>query len=479
MEILIALFLIVFLALSLKRLEFSLYFISALLPTYLIRFQVFGIPLTLLEGMILIAFAVWLFKERLELKKRFKFLFRRFKNRKDRAQKRIEKSVEKTNYPFWREIILHLIISFGALAVAGFSLSALGIWKAYFFEPVLVFILAVNILSGEKRYKKLFLAFSLSVLSISLVAIYQKFSGNFISNEFWAAEETRRVISWFPYPNAVGLFLAPVLALLLGVFYSLPKFTKLSGALKKIFLALIIFLGLLSIFFARSDGGLIGFLVGAFVFFILASRKKRIFALSLAGIFIFSVLIYNPLGEAIGNHLGFKNLSGQIRLQQWEETLETFKGPAFLLGNGLDGYQNAVRPYHQEGIFFNYDGLENFDAVVWASSTLREKYWQPVEIYLYPHNIFLNFWTELGLFGALLFLFLIFKAMFIAFKLFRYYKKENDHKQFLALGLLASFIAIFVHGLVDVPYFKNDLAVMFFLLLTLLGVLKIEANNKN
>ncbi|MBN2854417.1 O-antigen ligase family protein [Patescibacteria group bacterium] len=473
MEILIALFLIAFFFLSWRRLETGLFFIAALLPTYLIRFQILGLPLTLLESMILIVFAIWFFKEWPELKKRLRFILARFRKGENKKSED-----EKTNYPFWREIIFLLIISFISLAVADFSLAALGIWKAYFLEPILLFIVAVNVLSTNKKREQIFLALALSVLSISLVAVYQKLSGQFIANDFWAASESRRVVSWFSYPNAVGLFLAPLVLLFSGFFYSLPRLTTLSGAFKKIGILVVIILGALSIFFARSDGGLVAVLVAIFVFAFLADRKKRIIALSLAGIFLIFAFVYAPLGESLVNHLGFKNLSGQIRLQQWEETMETLKGPAFLLGNGLSGYQEAVKPYHQEGIFFNYDGLENFDAVVWASSTLREKYWQPVEIYLYPHNIFLNFWTELGLIGALLFLFILIKASIFAFKLFKHYKRENNLHRYLALGLLGALIAIFVHGLVDVPYFKNDLAALFFLLLAILGTMKIESERK-
>jgi hypothetical protein len=133
MEMLIIPFAIVFFLLAFKRLDFAVCFIAATLPSYLLRFQIFGIPLTLLEIMILIAFVAWFIKAR-------KGIFLRLKNKE-----------KKTAYPFWREIVGLLIISFGALAVAGFSNSALGIWKAYFFEPICLFILAVNVLREDKN----------------------------------------------------------------------------------------------------------------------------------------------------------------------------------------------------------------------------------------------------------------------------------------------------------------------------------------
>lgn len=460
MEILVPSFTIVFFFLALKRLDFAVFFIAATLPTYLIRFQLLGLPLTLLEVMILSAFAAWIF------------------NNHKGIVERLKGKEKKRPYPFWLEIIALLIISFGALAVAGFSSQALGIWKAYFFEPIILFILAVNALKTDKGRRAVIYSLAFSAFLVSVFAIYQKFTGTFIPNDFWAAESTRRVVSFFEYPNAVGLFLAPITALLISFFFSLPYRSDLQDALKKIFLIITIVSSILAIYFAHSEGALIGLAAAIFVFALLAGKKRRFLALSFAFIFIFASFVYNPLGSYVKEKSSLADLSGQIRLRQWKETMMTLSGPAFIFGNGLSGYQEAVKPYHQEGVFYNFDKIENFDAVVWASSALQKKYWQPVEIYLYPHNIFLNFWSELGFIGALLFTWLIFRFLFVSYKVFRRFKKEDDKRRYISLGLMSSMIAILVHGLVDVPYFKNDLSAMFFILLALLGVLEIESKKK-
>ena len=57
--ILIAIFLITFLIISIRRLDIGLMLVLAGLPLYVIRFKVLGIPTTVLEGMILIVFAIW------------------------------------------------------------------------------------------------------------------------------------------------------------------------------------------------------------------------------------------------------------------------------------------------------------------------------------------------------------------------------------------------------------------------------------
>lgn len=454
MFVAIPIFAALFFLLALMRLDYALFFLIAALPSYLIRFPIFGIPSTLLEMMILIAFSVWFFKKYVPT---IKNLFK--------------KSVEKRPYPFSIEIIILIIVSFVAAGIAGFNPGSLGTWKAYFFEPILVFILVLNIYQEKKDWQKILWSFLLSASSIIIFAIYQKITGEFIFNSFWAQAETRRVVSWFEYPNAIGLYLAPLVLLFVGWFFSLHKYTTSSKNFQRILIAATAFGSVIAIYFAKSEGALIGVVVGLFVFGLLAGKKQRLMTITTSLILLVGLLFIAPARNLAVEKLTFQDLSGQIRLQQWRETFKSLQGTRTLTGAGLNNYQAAVAPYHQEGIFFNRDKIENFDAVTWASSTLQQKYWQPVEIYLYPHNIFLNFWTELGLLGALIFMWLLIKAGFLALRLAISYKRDNHPEKYLALGLLCSLVTITVHGLVDVPYFKNDLAVMFWIFLAFIGLL--------
>lgn len=457
MLIYIAIFAALFLILALWRVDYALFILIAALAAYLIRFSVLSVHSTALELMILITFSVWFIKKWLP---KIKSLFR--------------KGSERTPYPFSVEIILLIVFSFIATGIASFNLGALGIWKAYFFEPILVFILIFNIFNEKKDWQKILWAFLLSAISVSALAIYQKITGQFIANPFWANEETRRVVSWFGYPNAVGLFLAPLVLIFLGWFFSLPRSTTLTKTLKKILIILVIAASLLSIYFARSEGALIGIVAGLVSFGLLAGRRQRIATIILAIIVAGSLFFFAPAKNFVVTKLTLNDLSGQIRQRQWKETFLALTGTKFITGAGLNNYQAAVAPYHQEGIFFNRDNIANFDAELRASSTLRTKYWQPVEIYMYPHNIFLNFWSEIGLLGALVFMWLLFKAFFMALKLSITYGREKHPEKYLALGLMSALVAIIIHGLVDVPYFKNDLAVMFWIILALIGLLNLN-----
>ncbi len=457
---LLAAFSILFFILALRRLDLALAITIAALPSYLLRFQLGPLPLTLLEAMILISALAWAIA----------WLWPRL-----RQGGLADIKPAKT----WViEAGLVILISLAAVFVAGGDLGAWGIWNAYFLEPILLLIMAVTVFKGAAGREKVLWAIVISVSAVSLLAIFQKATGLFIANPFWQAAETRRSVSFFGYPNAVGLYLAPLSVLLLGWLAGQDWKTASKDALKKSLIALAIAISWLAILFARSEGAIIGLGAGIFLAMVLAGRRMRLAGISLAVISVALILSVPSLRQEAGDKLTLSDLSGSIRQQQWKETFMMLSQDRFFLGAGLDKYQAAVAPYHQAGLFFNADRIDNFDEKLRQDEDLRNRYWQPVEIYLYPHNIFLNFWSELGLLGALAFSWIIIKFLFLALLISFSLKRVEQRQRFLALGLLAAMVAIVVHGLVDVPYFKNDLSAMFWLILALLAGFKAEWQSK-
>lgn len=446
MNILIILALVLFLAISLIRLNWGLFILLALLPTYLIRLNIFSIPTTFLELMILILFGIWFLKSKpwKRLKK---------KNWLIRYQK----------YPYRFEIILILIIAWLSLLLVNFNASALGIFKAYFLEPVMVYILIINISRGKK--KQIIWPLLISAFYLSLIAIWQQIVA--IDPLF-----SSPISSLFPYPNALGLYLGPIILLAIGLYYKYPKRTNLFLANQKIIILITIILSTLSIALAQSFGALVAVFLAYLFFLVLYNNKSRKLALVIVLVACFSIFAYQPALNYIKQRVGLKDLSGQIRQQQWKETIEMLNDGRLITGAGLNNYQSSLKPYHQEGIFVKNDDPLWHHKTVWDEE-YRKQVWQPVEIYLYPHNIFLNFWTEIGLFGALLFMFLILRIIVeLLFKL----RKLNQKERALPLAIIASLLVIIIHGLVDVPYFKNDLSILFWIIISLAALEKIKKN---
>ncbi|MDD2681054.1 MAG: O-antigen ligase family protein [Patescibacteria group bacterium] len=451
MDILIITGLILFTFIAILRLDWALFIVLAALPSYLIRWQIGPVPVTLLELMILISFVVWFIRD----KPWQRYKKQDWKNRKQR-------------YPYSLEIVGILIAAWAGLAIAGFDNSSLGILKAYFLEPIMLYIVILN--RGQGSNKKYIWPLVISAAFISIIAIFQQITGLYIFNDFWAQLSQRRVTSVFAYPNAVGLYLAPIIFLIFGLLISYPKKTNLLTAGKKIILIITILTSLAAIVFARSEGALIAIAGASFIVAILANKHSRRIALSLMIIAIVATSLYSPAWNYLKQKATLMDLSGQIRRQQWAETMVMLNDDRIISGAGLNNYQETVAPFHQEGIFVKNDDPEFHRHVVW-NAEYRAKVWQPVEIYLYPHNIFLNFWTEITLFGALLFMWLIARYYYDALRLLKTLDRE---KRNITLGLIGAMSAIVIHGLVDVPYFKNDLAIIFWLIIAILGIIKIK-----
>ncbi|MEW6610944.1 MAG: O-antigen ligase family protein [Patescibacteria group bacterium] len=372
------------------------------LPFYVIRFTVLGLPTTLLEIILLATVAVWTFGK-----------------------------IHTRSFPTlpkeWRApAILFFTASLFALLAAPQFLPALGHWRAYILEPILFALVLIDTIKTEHDRSLVAYALTASLVIPVAVALYQQLTGLSIPNEFWAASATRRVTSIYGYPNALGLYAVPILILTLG------QFTKSQNhKITKITLLTLFITTMTSIIFIRSKGALLALITGIVLFFLLNAKKKFITMGMLLFIAIGGIIIFK---DSI-NLRGFSTVQGgdsiSVRLTQYRETWEMLRTHP-LTGAGLRGYQTAMIPYHQQ----NY-----------------------IEIFLYPHNIFLAMWSELGLLGLIAFLWLL-------FQFFKTIINQSNNKS-IHYAAAASMCALLVHGLVDVPYFKNDLAVLFWILIAL------------
>jgi len=454
MIIAISIFCLAFIALAWKRLDWAVLTLLFLLPSYLIRFQIAGLPMTLLEAMILIVFLI--------------FLIKNCKSLAVRTKTNLKLKKIQTRYPWDLEIIILLIVSLVAVAIAGWSNTALGIWKAYFFEPILLFLVIVNIFQDKKAFGKIVWALAWSALAVSVFGIFQYFTGMYIVNPFWAAAATRRITSVFEYPNSVGLYLAPIIMLSFGWLLDQLKNRKVEF-FRAIGLSFIIILALFAIYFAQSEGALVGLLISFVIIGFLSKKKIAWATLGIIIVLIIIITSITPLRNYAVQKITMNDLSGQIRKLQWKETLTMMKAEKekIIFGTGLASYQQAILPFHQEGFFYNFDNDLDFRKKTIESAEYRATHWQPVEIYLYPHNIFLNFWTEIGILGLLLFAWLLIKYFVRVGKLIC---KDGENKYFI-LGLGGAVLTMIIHGWVDVPYFKNDLSVLFWVLFVILGML--------
>ncbi|MCL5406898.1 MAG: O-antigen ligase family protein [Patescibacteria group bacterium] len=376
--------------------------ILLLLPTYLIRFSIFNIPTTFLEILIYIIFIYGLFRAR------------------------------KTGFrAISLKIILPIVLLIIALTISTVvspdKRAALGEFKGFFIDPILVFWLIFQFVK-EKDLPKVFWSLIFSGTFVAVHTIIQKLLGNTTSDG--------RVIGIFGYsPNFVALFLAPITVLVAayGFQFMIQKRWFLS-----ISAWLLVILNFIAIYFSGSRGGILAIAAGLGIYVILnfwSWIKTRLSAQIMIGILIImaiytSWILFRPDFTVTQTSGGRVATSNNLRWQIWETSLEMIKNHP-ILGVGLGNFQNAFSELTKN--------RGNFPEYITPQAAT-------------PHNIFLMFYLATGILGLVAFLWLL--VLFFREGL----KKLNSKSVVIMLAVLFSIIA---YGLIESSIWKNDLSIIF------------------
>lgn len=391
-----------------------------LLPLYLIRFQIGSLPTTVLEILIWITATTWIYTK---LKNKDWTLLSNFPNRN----------------LFLISTGLFLLGATIGVFVSPSLRAALGEWKAFYFEPIFVFLILTDSIKSKKDIVKILIGLLIGSLTTAILAIYQHFTGWLVPNSFWANRNTYRVTGWYGFPNGVGLLLAPLIpiAVYLGV-----EFHKKTSPIKTNYLllslvVLFVLLSPLAIIYSKTTAALVGLAAGLGVLLV-CFKKTRLPAiiLGIIGLIGLFLLPNNP----ITNELLAKDYSGQLRRDIWTETITYLKIHP-VVGTGVAGYSTEITPFRTN---------------------------KKIEVFHHPHNIFLTMWVNTGLIGLLGFLGLL---VWFFKTIFQNFNKENRN---LKIALLVAMVIWLTTGLVDSPYIKNDWALIFWLFIGLAATFKKE-----
>ncbi|MCX6781834.1 MAG: O-antigen ligase family protein [Candidatus Magasanikbacteria bacterium] len=401
---LVAAFFAFFICLAWVNFRYAVCLLLLLLPGYLIRFNLGPLPSTLLEisfGSIALVWLVRYFRSDWEVIKSF--------------------------FLQYRALFALIFIFFFASLIAAFAnpipLKALGIWRAYFLEPIILFLILIG-RHKEIPPKDLLKFLAWSSVGVSLMAIIQKITGHFYPPSLWDDQLFGRPTSFFTTPNAIGLYLVPILILLAPAAARIIQKKREPGDW---WMMSILLAGVLAVLLSFSQGAWAAIVAGLIVFGFLFGQRRL--TASVLVIIIFTL----ALAPNIRNAFLFQDQAGQNRLTLWKYSTEYLtKTPTnFILGSGLRRFFTEVQqPYYNV---------------------------QEMERLIYPHNIFLNFWLETGLLGVLSFVGILIYLFYLAANIF----KKN---RLFGAAIAGALTAFAVHGLVDVPYFKNDLAMIFWII---------------
>jgi hypothetical protein len=401
------------------KLAFAL--LPLLLPAYLIRASIGPLPTTALELAVLTMFVVWLMQGGW-------------------------KRAKAVSFPWRWPLSLWILAGLVAVIVSPVHMQALGLYRAYFIEPLFVFVMGLDLIKTNDDKRLLIKSVAAVTIILGLWALVQMLTGWGIPYP-WTNWPGRRAVGPFPYPNALSLFVAPIVALAFADRMKALASKDAKTLIGNVLGWLTVAFGLLAILCAKSNGATVAVIVSAFATLLLTKKMWK-WALAFALVVTLTVFA-SPLRNKAISVLSFHEWSGMVRTVMWDETVTMLRDrPVF--GAGLAAYPTVILPYHK---------------ATW------------MEVFQYPHDIVLNLWSETGVMGVIAFAWILFAWLGLA--------SEDNGTRHAARGTLSTFntlafaviIAMLVQGLVDVPYFKNDLSILFWLLVLLTTTDKYETQS--
>lgn len=384
--------------------EKILFYLSSLLilllPFYLLRFNVLGIPSTFLEisiYLVFLTFVAWFFinKKNITLKK----------------------------------LIFSLLLLFISIIDSCLALdknSSFGQTKAFFFDGLLVVILIQILFENYKEnfFNYIFKSYLFVSVILAIWGILQKLGlvglfGHQKVDPMLANQLSQgRILGPFESPNYLAMFILPAaIMLFVNYFENYIKF-------KKEWFYIIFSILIIALFFTQSIASLLTLLITVVIYCYLKLPKLKYLVVTAL---LFFVLALSAL-----------IVSGRIdKIDSAKSRIEIYKA-----GINIGSKHN----------FFGI-GLGNFNSYYgeYIKSVPNRMNWEA----LHPHNLFLNFWVSMGLPG--LFVFIIMVCLI-------FNKKNFQNKKIFIFPL----IAILFNGLLDTAFFKNDLAIIFWLFYALL-----------
>lgn len=446
---------------ALLNLRWAVLLLPLFFPAYLLKFYLFGVPFPITEVFIDVTFLAWILRTVWDLFKHkisWKQLLEPYNKKWGLAVAGIVVA----------SIISALITPQSVVMMDGNTVFygrkvALGILKSWIVAPVMMLMLFAWVVRTGKDMKAALNSYVGSSVFIAAWGVFQFLTGRYITPD-------GRASGPFNSANYLALFITPAL------FYALVRlkdylsvhqvpwwkkimhlFVRHDDEQRSRFFHVLVWtfafvLLLFGVLFTKSYAAFLSIFVACLLWFGVNFKTWRRFpwktvliVVALLVLIAVVVIALDPAKWELFFQFTQRTSSG-VRVEIY--TIAT----KLLLEHPVQGIGLGMFPaaYQLEG-----PHILGHDPYEWNM--------------LHPHNVFLAFWLNLGLLGFLSLLGL----MKVCFQKGWAYLKKFHHLEplsvqwFHGLGLMM-FVIIFVHGLADTPFFKNDLALLFWLVVSLI-----------
>jgi len=376
--------------------------------------------------------------------------------------------------PFIYPILVFFVFAAFSVAIAYAQKTALRAFREEVFDPLLYLALVLFCLRSRRDLFRLFASLIGAGLVVALLGIGQYvFFKNSLPLE---ADGVRRVHAVYGSANSIGLLLDYVFPLVLAFVVA-----KVSWRYRIIALVLCVpLLGVL--YLSQSHGAQVAIALSALFIIALAIRNWRylqrkylligavlvLVVLSLSLMF-FRARIFNYFEGHI-NDQGISTVSKRLYL--WQSALNMIHDSPWL-GYGMDNWlchysENTSCPGNIHHYWILTDPKTGRSTGLIYEPTLS-----------HPHNIFLDVWVSIGVFGLLAFIVVLILFYWLFARILLYLSSHPDQHseqlRWMTIGIGAAMVAAVAQGLVDSSFLEQDLAFCFWMLVASLLLVRVLA----
>ncbi len=315
------------------------------------------------------------------------------------------------------------------------------------FRPMLVYtafmagyFLVVNLIRSKTWLKRCLIGAAASCTAVAVYGLMQNFLG--LTATTWQdtsmfGDISGRVVSTFENPNVLAEYLIMCLPLMASLFLTeKEKRAKFVSAA-----AFALTAGCLV--YTWSRGAWLGFLIGMTIFLIMYSRHTL--TVLFFGLFAVPFLPFVLPSSITARFLSIGNLgdsSTSYRVYIWRGVLRMLGDFWYSgIGIGTDSFRLVYPRYSLSGI----------------------------ETAPHSHNLFLQVTVELGVFGLIVFLAVLF---LYAQSAFSFHQKESRPTKLLSAGLFCGMLAVLAQGVTDYIWYNYRVFLMFWLLMGLTAAVR-------
>jgi O-antigen ligase len=335
------------------------------------------------------------------------------------------RSIPAWRSPFTVPVAIFLVAGAISVFVSPDRRAALGIYRAYLLEPVAFFVVLSTVVTSYQR--ALVVLCGLATAGVVVAVANSVVVLDAMRLHTLNPSVTGPVII-YTNANDVPLFLVPLIAISGSIVLHSSDIR-----LRQLSLAFVVIAGIAALL-SLSRGGYLA--LAAVALGLALSHRRRWWLLGAAVAVAIVVILIPPINHRLAVEVNFSNGSNTLvgRFELWRVSMQML-AQHIVFGAGLSGFAQTIAPF-----------------------------WNPTHTdrFIYPHNIVLTFWSETGLLGLFAFAWIMLKGFTQSWHGWR---RASTGWRDIELGVFLALVAVVVHGLIDVPYFKNDLALEFWALI--------------